>query len=109
LKIGVDRTIGVTQTTATTGTSTTVTDVLGVVSYSLAREWSLSGRGGYIHTDYKGINRADDSWTIGPTLTYSVWQNFGLTLDYQHIETMSNIPVASFTRDVVSLGVSYKY
>jgi hypothetical protein len=109
LKIGADRTIGTTQTSTTTGTSTTVTDVLAVASYTLAKEWTASGRAGYIHTDYKGINRADDSWTIGPTLTYSVWQNFGLTLDYQHIETMSNVPSASFTRDVVSVGVSYKY
>jgi hypothetical protein len=109
LRLGVDRTIGATQTTATAGTSTTVTDILAVASYSIAPEWSASGRAGYIHSDYKGINRADDSWTIGPTLTYSVWQNFGLTLDYQHIETTSNVPLASFSRDVVSLGVSYKY
>ena len=100
LKVGADRTIGATQTTATAGTSTTVTQLLAIASYSLAREWTASGRAGYIHTDYKGINRADDSWTIGPTLTYSVWQNFGLTLDYQHIETTSNVPLASFTRDM---------
>ena len=107
-KVGLDRTIGATQVT-TRGTSTTITDVIGVMSYAIAPEWSASGRAGYIHTDYKGINRADDSWTVGPTLTYSVWQNFGLTLDYQHIETSSNVPLASFTRDIVSLGVSYKY
>jgi hypothetical protein len=109
LKLGADRTIGTSQTTATTANSTTVTDVLGVASYAIAPEWSAAGRAGYIHTDYKGITRADNSWTVGPTLTYSVWQNFGLTLDYQHIETTSNVPNASFTRDVVSVGVSYKY
>lgn len=109
LKLGTDRTIGTSATTATTANSTTVTDVLGVASYAIAPEWSAAGRVGYIHTDYKGINRADDSWTVGPTLTYSVWQNFGLTLDYQHIETTSNVTTASFSRDVVSVGVSYKY
>jgi len=109
IKVGVDRTIGATQVTPTTGTGTTVTYIIGVMSYKLAPEWSASGRAGYIHTDYKGINRADDSWTIGPSLTYSVWQNFGLTLDYQHIETSSNVMAASFSRDVVTLGVSYKY
>ena len=109
LKVGVDRTIGTSQTTATTANSTTVTDVLGVASYAIAPEWSAAGRAGFIHTDYKGLTRADNSWMLGPTLTYSVWQNFGLTLDYQHIETKSNVPNASFTRDVVSVGVSYKY
>ncbi|HUY68960.1 MAG TPA: outer membrane beta-barrel protein [Alphaproteobacteria bacterium] len=109
LKLGTDRTIGVAQTTATSGNSTTVTDVLGIASYAIAPEWSASGRAGYIHTDYKGTNRVDNSWTAGPTLTYSIWQNFGLTLDYQHIETTSNAPFQSFSRDVVTAGVSYKY
>jgi len=109
IKLGSDRTIGTSQTTSTTANSTTVTDVLGVATYAIAPEWSASGRAGYIHTDYKGLTRADNAWTVGPELTYSVWQNFGLTLDYQHIATTSNVPNASFTRDVVSVGVSYKY
>jgi hypothetical protein len=108
-KIGVDRTIGATQVSAIAAASTTVTDVLGVVSYALAPEWSASGRAGYIHTDYKGFNRTDDSWTIGPSLTYSVWRNFGLTVDYQHIQSASNVSFDSFSRDVVSVGVTYKY
>jgi hypothetical protein len=109
IKVGADRTIGASQLSATTGTSTTVTDVLAVVSYALAPEWSASGRAGYIRTGYKGVNRTDNSWTVGPTLTYSVWRNFGLTLDYQHIGTTSNAALVSFSRDIVTVGASYKY
>ena len=109
IKIGADRTIGASQLSATTGTSTTVTDVVALVSYALAPEWTASARAGYIRTGYKGINRTDNSWTVGPTLTYSVWRNFGLTLDYQHIGTISNVALASFSRDIVTVGVSYKY
>jgi uncharacterized protein (PEP-CTERM system associated) len=109
IKVGADRTIGASQLSATTGTSTTVTDVLALVNYTLVPEWTASARAGYIRTGYKGINRTDNSWTVGPTLTYSVWQNFGLTLDYQHIGTASNAALQSFARDIVTVGVSYKY
>lgn len=109
IKLGADRTIGASQLSATTGTSTTVTEVLGLVNYALAPEWTASARAGYIHTGYKGTSRADDSWTVGPTLTYSVWRSLGLTLDYQHVGTISNASFASFSRDVVTVGVSYKY
>jgi len=53
--------------------------------------------------------RRDDAWTGGATLSYSVWQNFGLTLDYQHVQLNSNVPLQSFTRDVVSVGGNYRY
>jgi hypothetical protein len=109
IKVGADRTIGASQLSATTGTSTTVTDVLALVNYTLVPEWTVSARAGYIRTGYKGINRTDNSWTVGPTLTYSVWQNFGLTLDYQHVGTASNVALQSFARDIVTVGVSYKY
>jgi len=109
IKVGADRTIGASQLSATTGTSTTVTEVLGLVNYTLAPEWTASARAGYIHTSYKDTSRADNSWTVGPTLTYSVWRSFGLTLDYQHVGTISNAAFASFSRDIVTVGVSYKY
>jgi hypothetical protein len=46
---------------------------------------------------------------IGTTMTYSVWRSFGLTFDYQHIQLSSNVPLQSFTRDVVTIGGTYKY
>jgi hypothetical protein len=53
--------------------------------------------------------RKDDAWTAGGTVTYSVWQNFGLTLDYQRVQLRSNVPLQGFTRDVVTLGGTYRY
>jgi hypothetical protein len=41
--------------------------------------------------------------------SYSVWVNFALTLDYQHVELKSNAPLQSFTRDVVTLGATHTY
>jgi hypothetical protein len=111
--LAVDRIIGASllTTTATSpdGTATVVTDGIVLATYALAPEWTASGRGGYIHTDYVGAIRVDNAWTLGATVTYSVWRSVGVTLDYQHYELVSNVPLAGFTRDVVSVGVTYKY
>jgi hypothetical protein len=98
------------------GTNTRATSALLQATYALAREWAASARFGYIRTDYVDTIRRDDAWTGGATVTYSVWQNFGLTLDYQHVALTSNVPFqgpfltpTAFTRDVVTLGGTYKY
>jgi hypothetical protein len=91
------------------GAPTLVTTVLGSGTYKLAPAWGASGRAGYIHTDYVDTVRRDNAWTVGATISYSVWQNFGLTLDYQYINLNSNVPLQSFTRSVVTLGLTYKY
>ena len=72
-------------------------------------EWEWSGRGGYVRSAYSNSLRRDNGWTLGATLTYSIWQNFGLSLDYQHLALNSNEPDQSFSRDIVTFGISYKY
>ena len=91
------------------GTNTRATTALLQATYALAQQWAASARFGYIRTDYIDTVRTDDAWTGGATVTYSVWQNFGLTLDYQHVALSSNVPLQSFTRDVVTLGGTYRY
>jgi uncharacterized protein (PEP-CTERM system associated) len=86
-----------------------VTTVLGAANYKLAPEWQASGRAGYINTDYINTIRRDNAWTVGATISYSVWQNFGLTLDYQYLNLNSNVPLQSFTRSVVTVGIRYQY
>jgi len=98
-----------TTPTSPSGTSTKVTSVLETASYSIAPEWAANERAGYIHTDYTGNVRRDDAWTFGGTLSYTFWQNLALTFDYQHVELSSNVALQSFSRDVVTLGVTYNY
>jgi hypothetical protein len=108
-----DEVIGATSLVSTPGsplgTATKVTSFLGQASYALAREWSASARGGYIHTDYVGSIRRDDALTIGITITYTIWRTLGLTLDYQHLELTSNAALQGFSRDVVTVGALYRY
>jgi hypothetical protein len=111
LRAGADRTIGASLlgTAPGAGTSAIVTSFLGQVTYALFPEWEWSGRGGYLRAAYTETPRRDNAWTAGATLTYSVWQNFGLSLDYQHLALDSNVPNQGFSREVVTVGVSYKY
>jgi hypothetical protein len=108
----VDESLGVTLLAAAPGapgTSTRATSSLLQATYSLAQAWSASARFGYIRTDYLDTTRLDNAWTAGATITYSVWQNLGVTLDYQYIQVTSNVPLQGVTRDVITLGATYKY
>jgi Putative beta-barrel porin 2 len=91
------------------GTATQVTTALAEADYTFAADLEASGRAGYIRTDYAGNQRRDSAWVAGATVTYSVWLNFGVTLDYQHLGSFSNVPLQSFSRDVVTIGGTYKY
>jgi hypothetical protein len=112
ISASVDESLGVTllqPTLIAPGTSTRATTTLLQATYALAQEWAASGRFGFIHTAFTDTIRIDNAWTAGATVTYSVWQNFGLTFDYQHVQVSSNVPLQSVTRDVVTLGATYKY
>jgi hypothetical protein len=112
VNVSIDESIGVSLLSATPtspGTSTKVSTYLLNANYALAREWSANGRAGYITTDYIGNPRRDDSWTVGGTVTYNLLRNIGLTADYQHLKLSSNAAGQGFTRDVVTLGATYRY
>jgi len=91
------------------GSSTKVSSFLVQANYALAPEWTLSGQGGLALTTYGGSNQRDTAWTAALSVTYKVWQNFGLTSQIQRTVLNSNVPQTAFTNNVVSLGVSYVY
>ena len=113
LRAGADRSIGASllgaAPVAATGTSSVVTSFLGQATYALFPEWDWSGRAGYVRAAYTDSPRRDNAWTLGATLTYSIWRSFGLSLDYQHLALTSNVPDQGFSRDIVTFGISYKY
>jgi hypothetical protein len=113
LNLSVDEQLGAsllaTVPTSSVGTATRVTTVLGTARYSLAPEWSASSRAGYIHTGYIDNPRRDDAWTAGGTIVYQLVRNIGLTADYQHIQLSSNAALQSFSRDIFTLGLTFKY
>jgi hypothetical protein len=113
LRASVDRSLGVslsaTSLASPFGTATRVTTSLLQANYAIASEWSASARFGYIRSEYVGSMQLDDAWITGATIAFSVWQNFGLTLDYQFVQKSSNVLPQNFARNVITLGGSYKY
>jgi hypothetical protein len=112
LRGSVNQSLGVSllaQLPGTLGTSTKADTALLQATYSLAKEWNVGARFGYIRTTYTDVSRIDNAWTAGATISYSVWQNLGITLDYQYVQLASTAPLQSFTRNVVTLGLTYKY
>ena len=113
LRASVDQSLGAgvlaSASTTPAGTSTRVTTALLQANYAIAPEWSVSGRFGRFRTEYVGDTRLDDAWTAGATIDYSVWRNFGVTLDYQFTDVSSNVLLQNFRRNVLSLGVTYRY
>ncbi|HUC62890.1 MAG TPA: outer membrane beta-barrel protein [Alphaproteobacteria bacterium] len=113
LSANVTETIGVSQAAtasgAAAGDSTKVLSAIGQGAYTLSQIWGFTGRGGYIHTTYINNPRRDDAWTLGGTLSYSVWRDFKLTLDYQYLSLSSNVAQQSLGRNVVTFGVAWSY
>jgi hypothetical protein len=112
IRASVNQSLGVSllsQSPGTLGTSTKADTALLQATYSLAKEWNASARFGYIRTSYSDSSRIDNAWTAGATLSYSVWQNLAVTFDYQYVQVASTAPLQSFTRNVVTLGLTYKY
>lgn len=113
MNVAVDEELGVSLLTplpdSPFGSATKVTTALATANYSISNLWGAALRGGYIHTDYVGATRRDDAWTAGGTLSYEIMRNIDLTGDYQHTQLSSNAAFQSFTRDVFTVGLTFKY
>lgn len=112
LKASLDETLGASSiaTGGTSGLATRVTTALFNVGYNgLPRGWGANARFGYIRTGFVNVSRTDNGWLAGANVTYEVWRNLGLTLDYQYKSVNSDVDGQSFDQHVVSLGASYKY
>jgi hypothetical protein len=112
LRVSLDRSLGIslvpTSPTSPFGSATRVTTALLQANYAIALEWSANARFGYVRTEYVGSTQLDDALMAGCTITYSIWQNLGLTLDYQFLQVSSTGPLQNFTRSMIMLGASYK-
>ncbi|HEV2630175.1 MAG TPA: outer membrane beta-barrel protein [Pseudolabrys sp.] len=112
LKASLDETLGASSiaTGGATGLATRVTTALLTVGYNgLPRGWGANGRFGYVRTSFVNVSRTDNGWLAGANVTYEVWRNLGLTLDYQYKSVDSDVVGQSFDQHLVSLGASYKY
>ena len=61
------------------------------------------------HLQYLTSTRQDDLLSFVGGVTFRIWQNLGLTVNYTHQHLYSNFPGAPFSTDFVSLGGSTKF
>ena len=64
---------------------------------------------GYTRSKFYGFDRLDTGWMAGASFNYEIWRNLLLTLDYQYSTVHSDAVLADFTRNVYSVGLTYKY
>jgi hypothetical protein len=110
--LSLDETFGTsaaTSLTATTPSATETTSANLSAKYALAQTWSASAHVGYVDVRYIGTPRVDGDWMGGVTLDRQIWENLDATLDYQLSRVNSNVADASYTQNVYSLGLTYKY
>jgi hypothetical protein len=124
----VDQVLGTsTQASASTpaGTPSLSTNAILQVNYSLSRSWTLGSRIGLTESRYYGLGRTDKGRLLGASFSYEIWRNLSLTLDYQYTTVLSktpgsnfsdilglgffNLPGSSFSRNVYTAGLTYKY
>ena len=91
------------------GTPVRATAALVQSNYALSTQWSATARLGYATYEFVDSSRLDNAWLAGARIDYKVWQNMALSLDYQYTKLSSNAPLTSYTRQVITAGVAYKY
>ena len=78
--------------------------------YAMFQSWKASARGGFADTRYYGSSASNQAWLGGFGVSYSIWRNLGLTLDYQYTNSTSNgLGALSYSDNLVSAGVNYRY
>ena len=108
----VDESLGVStflSTAVPAGAPSLVTTAILQTTYGIAREWSVGARGGYTRAQFFGLSDLQNGWLAGASFNYEIWRNLRLTLDYQYTNVRSNVALQSFTTNMGTAGVTYRY
>ena len=75
--------------------SSTETNLSVTVEHELLRNVILSGNAGYIHDDYNGISRTDDTYQVGAGAKYLLNRNLRLSADITYSSRSSTSTAAT--------------
>ena len=97
-----------TLTSASGGSSKTLaTQLRG--DYALSRLLSAFARFGLSSSVYSASARRDYLYQAGTGLSYNVLRNLDVTFDYSYSRLVSNATNASYVRNVITAGATYRY
>ena len=108
----VDETLSVSTSLSPTtpaGIPLLATNAILQTNYNISQWCWVGARMGYTRSKFYGFDRLDTGWMAGASFNYEIWRNLLLTLDYQYSTVHSDAVLADFTRNVYSVGLTYKY
>lgn len=79
------------------------------LTHEFLRNLIFVARGNYIRDDFEGIDRTDDRFGAGATLSYALNRNLSVDLDYDFTKRSSDLDGNDFDRNVVRAGLTARF
>lgn len=79
------------------------------INYQFARDILMQGRISYEQATYLGLSRRDQALRAGMRLSYEMYRNAEIALEYDHTNQRSSEPTASYVRNAVTVSAKFKY
>jgi hypothetical protein len=78
-------------------------------NYKITPQWTASGILGYTRVQFLGTPGWDNAWLADAILKYDIQRNLALTWEYQYSSVVSNIPLTTAIRNLVTMSATYKF
>ena len=62
-----------------------------------------------MHVAFIGSSFFEDVWLADARLSYDIWRNMTLTLEYQYSSIVSNEPLTGANRNFVRMSATYRF
>ena len=89
--------------------STRVTHSALQTTYQIAPLWTTVASLSYTQIDYFGSPRVDNAWQADAELSYDIWRNMTLSLEYEYTNITSNAPGNNATRNLIMMSALYHF
>ena len=99
----------VAETTLIPASSSRETNVQLTVEHELLRNVLLLGSVGFVHDDYQGFNRTDDTFGVDAGVRYLLNRNWSATADFNYSRRDSNIPLGGYSRIIGIASIKYGF
>jgi Putative beta-barrel porin 2 len=93
----------------TTASSTQITTIAYKSDYTLSQQTSAHVVVSDSRIAFIDMPRVDNSWLASAGIRHQVRDNLSLTLDYNYTRYISDQPLTSFNRSLVTAGAHYKF
>ena len=100
---------GITPLQVPLSSSSQITSASLHSSYAINPQWSLNGLFGFTHIENIGSPIWDNSYVADASITYNMWRNLTLNLEYQYSSIMTNQPLSNANRNLVTMSAIYKF